>query len=107
RRIAVAFDGPGDHELARLLPHLRKGDESALGREARLLGHFTARGHERIFVLADLALGNGPRAGIPPCPEGAPGMHEEHLEVAAALAIEQKPGAALGAPGHAAILVAA
>ena len=98
--IGVALAGPGMDRLAGLLPNAAERQERSIRHQARLLAELaTGRVQERL-ARRDQPLGDGPRARVPPPPEGTAGMRQQHLESAPAAAIEQNAGAHAGPLAH-------
>src|SRR4029453_5349549 len=90
--VEVAGGGPGGDHLAALLTDLAEGDQVAGGRRLACLFLELAQGDGlRVLVVAVLALGDGPGAGVPVGPHRPARMSQHHLTGALVAPVEQDP----------------
>jgi hypothetical protein len=74
--VQVSFKSPGVNQLAAWLLDCAEPDEIAGGQKACLFFKLAPRRFQRIFILAELSLGNRPGAKILLCLEGTSRMYQ-------------------------------
>jgi hypothetical protein len=83
-------------EFSSLLLHRLQWYERPGRGDAGFLLELSFGGLEKFFTGFHLALGNGPRAFVLACEEGAAGMGKKNLQLAIPNAVHQKSGADSG-----------
>ncbi len=82
--VEVAADGPGEDKLAAWLLERLEPQELALGRVAHFFLELSPSCGQRLLIVRDLALRNGPRPVVFFGPIGSARVREEHLDASRA-----------------------